>query len=110
MRVHLLPSPAASRHSLPEGEGPRENVSAWIHIAALRNGNCERRAAHVPRRGAQVHAVRLRNLYAAAEGENVAPVNRHRSPELVEIQVSPDLEEVLVQLVQCGAARGRQGI
>src|SRR5215510_3441528 len=76
----------------------------------IRVQNCERRAAHVPRRGAQVHAVRLRNLHAAAEGENVAPVNRHRSPELVEIQVSPDLQEVLVQLVQCGAARGRQGI
>src|SRR5262249_25689829 len=25
MRVTLLPSPAASRHHLPKGEGPREN-------------------------------------------------------------------------------------
>src|SRR2546427_3960925 len=72
-----------------------EQFSVTVRVV-IRIQNCELRAAHVPHCGAQVHAVRLRNLHAAAESENVAPVDRHGSPKLVEIQVSPDLQEVLV--------------
>src|SRR5215510_7158990 len=32
MRVDLLPSPAASRHPLPEGEGPREKQVSFLRM------------------------------------------------------------------------------
>src|SRR5436309_6847115 len=72
-----------------------EQFSAPVRVV-IRSQTCERRARHLPHVRAQLDAVRLRNLHAAAEGENVAPVDRHGSPKLVEIQVSPDLQEVLV--------------